>query len=375
MKKRLSLLLLFVLCFQLSSTTVFAITNDNTHPVIAIIDGVNVYKDDINEDGSLKDSVLSSVKNSSYNSSTKGAYATVTKGTNAILSKTLTVPSASMTQQTDIYYLNPETATTYAYYLTSTTVFSILAEGSVSIVLGYLIKTPHFGAVYTVASMLASLSVASVSQQILEYSQKGKSVEVRMIKSNLGATAYYVGEWNGTTINPTLTNTNVSTEKITSFKKSENVIVGGNPSTPYPGYAVKKGSTGSTVTQVQKRLNYLGFTLSADNSFGPATDSAVRNFQRSRGISVDGSVGPTTWNYLFNRTFKPSYPGHAVKKGSTGATVITVQARLNQLGYNLGAPDGSFGPATDAAVRSFQRSRNLSIDGSCGPATWSKLFI
>lgn len=142
----------------------------------------------------------------------------------------------------------------------------------------------------------------------------------------------------------------------------------------YPGYAVKYGSTGSTVTKVQQRLNSLGFSISADGSFGPATDTAVKNFQRTRGISVDGSVGPTTWDYLFNKTFKPSYPGTAVHYGSTGTIVLMVQARLNQLGYNLGAPDGSFGPATKNAVLNFQKSKGLSQDGYCGPATWSKLF-
>lgn len=162
--------------------------------------------------------------------------------------------------------------------------------------------------------------------------------------------------------------------------KNYNIYINGitvsanDSSNGYPGTAVRYGSTGSIVTKVQQRLNSLGFTLSSDGSFGSATDKAVKNFQRTRGISVDGSVGPTTWDYLFNRTFKPSYPGTAVHYGSTGTIVLMVQARLNQLGYNLGAPDGSFGPATKNAVLRFQKSKGLSQDGYCGPATWSKLF-
>lgn len=69
----------------------------------------------------------------------------------------------------------------------------------------------------------------------------------------------------------------------------------------YPGYPLVYGSTGSNVTKIQIRLNDLGFNCGTpDGSFGPATKSAVENFQRSRGLTVDGIVGPNTWNALFN---------------------------------------------------------------------------
>lgn len=72
-------------------------------------------------------------------------------------------------------------------------------------------------------------------------------------------------------------------------------------STPYPG-AVQYGQTGYYVGMVQTRLNALGFNCgSVDNSFGPATKAAVINFQASRGLDKDGSVGPITWSYLFNK--------------------------------------------------------------------------
>ena len=37
-----------------------------------------------------------------------------------------------------------------------------------------------------------------------------------------------------------------------------------------------------------------------DGSFGPRTEKAVKNFQKKKGIVVDGEVGPITWEKIFN---------------------------------------------------------------------------
>lgn len=58
-----------------------------------------------------------------------------------------------------------------------------------------------------------------------------------------------------------------------------------------------------------------------------------------------------------------------------GQDAIDVQMRLRDLGYSdVGQPDGIFGARTDAAVRSFQKDRELDADGVVGPLTWTKLF-
>lgn len=63
-----------------------------------------------------------------------------------------------------------------------------------------------------------------------------------------------------------------------------------------------------------------------------------------------------------------------LKQGMKNDTVKALQSILNGRGYNCGAVDGSFGPATLSAVKLFQKNKGLTIDGSVGPATWSKLM-
>jgi hypothetical protein len=53
---------------------------------------------------------------------------------------------------------------------------------------------------------------------------------------------------------------------------------------------LKKGMTGPDVAWVQRWLG-----LDDDGTFGPATESKVRAYQKMRGIAVDGRVGPKTW--------------------------------------------------------------------------------
>lgn len=59
-----------------------------------------------------------------------------------------------------------------------------------------------------------------------------------------------------------------------------------------------RGDLGPEVERLQQELVRHGFALDADGRFGPATESAVRGFQYSHGLDVDGIVGPNTWATL-----------------------------------------------------------------------------
>jgi hypothetical protein len=60
--------------------------------------------------------------------------------------------------------------------------------------------------------------------------------------------------------------------------------------------------------------------------------------------------------------------------GSRGPEVLQIQRRLSALGFYAGPPDGTFGGGTDSAVRAFQGSKGLAVDGKVGPETWGALF-
>jgi len=147
---------------------------------------------------------------------------------------------------------------------------------------------------------------------------------------------------------------------------------------------LRRGSTGEQVRQVQTRLRELGYTIAVDGDFGSQTRSIVRQFQRDRGLHVDGVVGPRTWAALgLDNSSPSSEPSPApsggtltssLRRGSTGEQVRQVQARLRELGYAI-AVDGDFGSQTRTIVRQFQISRALYVDGVVGRRTWAALGL
>lgn len=69
----------------------------------------------------------------------------------------------------------------------------------------------------------------------------------------------------------------------------------------------------------------------------------------------------------------PPYPGGPLTVGSVGPDVSTVQRRLIAHGVPV-VIDGRYGPATRAAVTTFQRRTHLTRDGVVGPITWRALW-
>ena len=70
---------------------------------------------------------------------------------------------------------------------------------------------------------------------------------------------------------------------------------------------------------------------------------------------------------------KPAKTTRLAKQGSRGAHVKMMQTQLNKKGFKLSV-DGIAGPQTIAALKKFQKSKGLVVDGLCGKQTWSKLY-
>lgn len=169
----------------------------------------------------------------------------------------------------------------------------------------------------------------------------------------------------------------------------------------YPGTPLTLGSRGEDVRTVRTWINRIRRNYPAIPAVGTSGDtynaemqSAVRAFQRIFNLSPDGIVGPATWNkiaYIYVAVMRlaelggediplpADRPGATLRRGSSGETVRLAQYFLRVIAlYDEEIPpiaiDGSFGAATENAVRAFQKMQGLTVDGIIGTATWNALY-
>ena len=159
----------------------------------------------------------------------------------------------------------------------------------------------------------------------------------------------------------------------------------------WPGTVLRRGSTGSSVEQVQFWLSDLAqfdsslVRVTVDGSYGAATERAVRAFQQKQSLTADGVVGQRTWNALYAAWVDAqsdlggtAWPGTALRRGAAGMEVRLVQFWLRLAADNYSAlrtvtVDGSYGATTVSAVEAFQTLFGLTPDGVVGRSTWNKL--
>ena len=132
----------------------------------------------------------------------------------------------------------------------------------------------------------------------------------------------------------------------------------------------RRGDAGPAVAEVQATLMQLGLLAGPEDGFGEATDSAVRDFQQRRGVSVDGIVGPETYRALAAARWRLGDRLLTLASNPyVGDDVAALQERLLELGFDAGRVDGVFGVRTQQALRGFQREYGMVPDGACGMAT------
>lgn len=135
------------------------------------------------------------------------------------------------------------------------------------------------------------------------------------------------------------------------------------------GLPLRPGASGEAVRDVQRRLAEAGHPVDDEpGAFGPGTDAAIRTFQQARGLVVDGICGRDTWAALVEAGYELGdrllYLRTPMLRGDD---VAVLQRKLSALGFDAGRVDGIFGPATERALKDFQRNSGITVDGVGGP--------
>ncbi len=155
------------------------------------------------------------------------------------------------------------------------------------------------------------------------------------------------------------------------------------------------GSQGDSVKELQNALMAFGVFVpgGSDGVFGPATKTAVSNFQRWNGLPVTGEVDATTASKLKLTGTPTAAAAPAAAATPTAATTTTtgfvgmttgargdnvkvLQQALIGAGITIrGGADGVFGPVTAAALTSYQQANGLTANGIVDDAVVAKLGL
>jgi len=147
---------------------------------------------------------------------------------------------------------------------------------------------------------------------------------------------------------------------------------------------LRMGDSGSDVKQLQKLLTIAGMKVKADGNFGAGTKAAVKRFQRAANLSPSGTVGRKTITALRaaagGSAAQAGSAGGFDSSGSNGSThslgdripvmrgmsghdVKVLQDFLRRAGVKSVTVDGEFGTGTFRAVKSFEATEKLPVDG------------
>ncbi len=169
-----------------------------------------------------------------------------------------------------------------------------------------------------------------------------------------------------------------------------------------PSIPLRFGLSSPDVQDIQVRLNRISTNFPSipkiyptDGFFGTDTEEAVRAFQRTFNLTVDGVVGRATWYrilYIYTAVKRlaqlnsegllPSeisqFP-EELSLGSRVGGVRAVQYYLDYVGQFVPAlprvtVDGIYGTNTENAVRLFQETYGLPITGVVDESTWDRLY-
>ncbi|GAA4398106.1 hypothetical protein GCM10023168_03800 [Fodinibacter luteus] len=175
-----------------------------------------------------------------------------------------------------------------------------------------------------------------------------------------------------------------ATKKLDNATWSKMVSLGLVPSRSplqqYVNVVLKRGSTGTAVKALQKAIG----KLTVDGSYGPATETRVKEYQKAKGLTVNGVTDSKVWKALIADATAPTqtapsptasthplakYAGITLKLWSKGEAVKALQKAIGKL-----TVDGSYGPATEARVKEYQKAKGLTVNGITDAKVWKALM-
>ena len=162
-----------------------------------------------------------------------------------------------------------------------------------------------------------------------------------------------------------------------------------NPLSAYVNVVLRRGSTGTAVKALQKAIG----KLTVDGSFGPATETRVKEYQKSKGLTATGVVDGKVWAALMGAVVAPApatpapapttpapapstttsplakYAGLTLKLWSKGEAVKALQKAIGKL-----TVDGSYGRLTETRVKEYQKAKGLTVTGVTDAKVWKALM-
>jgi peptidoglycan hydrolase-like protein with peptidoglycan-binding domain len=162
------------------------------------------------------------------------------------------------------------------------------------------------------------------------------------------------------------------------------------PTATSSGYPyLSQGSSGSDVVTLQKVIG-----AEPDGRFGPLTAAALGTWQSKNGVKATKAADDATWAAMIAAGLVPAkrstsgstsgsstsgssstttdlsrYRSTTLRRGSSGTAVKVLQKAIGRL-----TVDGAFGPATEARVKAYQKSKGLTQNGVVDAKVWDALM-
>lgn len=237
----------------------------------------------------------------------------------------------------------------------------------------------------------SSSSGSSSVNGALKLNSQGSAVKT--LQSNLKALGYYTAEITGNFGTKTeaavkkfqsdknLTADGVAGKKTLDAINSALKGGSGSSSSGSSGTVLKLGASGTSVTALQQNLTALGYYYGdITGHYGSMTETAVKKFQKAKGLSQTGNADSATLSAINTAVSKQG--GSAAtnnvttgtyREGDSGSVVTEIQTMLKSLGLYTGSISGNFGSLTKQSVRAFQSKYGLTVDGVVGSTTLAKM--